>query len=267
MKNRRRVDPSVENEPHLREGPLRPDPSETTAAVPERSRGTDEPETVDHSVWEEPALSPERRAAAPTAETYRGWLERALARTTLTRSWMVTAAVVLAAAASAIPMAFLGNLLASFDTISSVVLVAVLAPVVEEVCKVAVAWWVVERRPYLFRRGGQILLCATAGGLAFGVLENLWYLHVLIPEAVRSGAIGAEDVAGLAQWRWGVCTTMHATASTLAGVGLLRMWSRAMRERERPRAATAVPFLVAAMVVHGLYNAGALAFEIGRRFV
>ncbi|MBI5501265.1 MAG: PrsW family intramembrane metalloprotease [Deltaproteobacteria bacterium] len=264
MRDRRRVDPSIEHEPHLREGPFAADPSEARAAVSDPAARRSEQEVVDHGVWDEPALSAELAGAAPAVETYRGWLERAAARTTPGRSWLVTAGVALAAGAAAIPMAFLANTLATFDTISLAVLVAVLGPVVEEVSKVVVAWWVVERRPYLFRRGAQLVVCAAAGGLAFGVLENLWYLHVVIPEAVRSGAVHAEDVAGLARWRWGVCTTMHATASTLAGLGLARMWGRAMREKARPRAAAAMPFLVAAMVVHGVYNAGALAFEIGR---
>ena len=120
----------------------------------------------------------------------------------------------------------------------------VLAPVTEEITKIAGPLWVVEKRPYWFRSSLQIMLCAAAGGLAFAFIENLIYLFVYHHE-------GGADFAA---WRWIVCTALHLVCSLIAGVGLVRIWRRAMHTQTRPELAVGMPWFAAAMVVHGLYN-------------
>src|SRR5690606_25854271 len=122
--------------------------------------------------------------------------------------------------------------------------IAIIAPVTEEITKVAAALWVVEKRPFWFKSIAQILVCAVAGGAGFGVIENFLYLYVAIPDASPA----------LARWRWSVCVGLHMNCSLVAGVGLSRIWYNAVRERHRPILGLGMPWLFMAMVGHGLYN-------------
>jgi len=265
---RKRHDPSVTEEPQFADRPLRADPGEARARSPRPGGFASEADRVLHGVWEEPALSPELVGGSPSGPgTYAAWLSGRLAATSALRSWLVTLLVVAFAGVAAVPAAMLTNTAAGLESSSFVLLVVLLAPAGEEVLKVGLAWWVVEKRPYLFRHASQIVLCAAAGGLVFGLLENLWYVHVVFPEGVSAGAIAAEDVSGLSAWRWSVCTAMHATASTIAGLGLARAWRAGVRDLVPPPGGRAMPLLVAAIAVHATYNGGALLFELGRRVV
>jgi RsiW-degrading membrane proteinase PrsW (M82 family) len=212
--------------------------------------------------------------------TYAEWLDWRIATTPVAQTWLVTLAIVLAAG----PWGVLGAL---FENMTAgawgLIAVTVIAPVVEETMKVAIALWVIEKRPYLFRMPVQILLCALAGGLAFAFIENLMYLNVTIPGYLETQGLetqgletqgletqGSESTqpvstavsTGLARWRWTVCTGLHATCSFLAGLGLVRMWSHATRHRARPKIAHAAPMIITAMLCHGLYNGAVTIAEL-----
>jgi DHA2 family multidrug resistance protein-like MFS transporter len=95
-----------------------------------------------------------------------------------------------------------------------------------------------------------------AGGLAFAAIENVLYATVYL----------VDPTPGLLRWRWTVCVALHATCSTVAGLGLVRIWSTTVATSTRPRLSLGSPFLVAAIVLHGGYNAiavllDALAFQ------
>ncbi len=235
--------PGIENEPHLQGQGFSGDPTEEKAAqklAHEQSNATDA-DHVEHTVWSEPALSP-LLVGQPSEEqlTYQRWMASNIRKTTWAKSWWITLLVILAAG----PWGILGAI-ASLGTSSfAVLLVIVIGPVTEEVTKVAAALWVIEKRPFLFRSIGQILLCAACGGLAFAAIENLVYTNFYFPEHTP------EFVA----FRWTVCVGLHVTCSFVAGVGLARIWDNAIRNQHRPRLALGVPWLVIAMVGHGLYN-------------
>jgi RsiW-degrading membrane proteinase PrsW (M82 family) len=264
-------DPSIEYEPHLHAGAHEVDPAEAEAQrllAHETAQATID-EVVQHTVWDEPTLSDALAGPARGPRlTYAQWLDWRIATTSVARTWYVTLAIVLAAG----PWGVLGAL---FENMAAgtwgLIAVVVIAPVVEETMKVAIALWVIEKRPYLFRRPLQILLCALAGGLAFAFIENVMYLYVTIPASVKAEKeelVGKEEpvrskdiqpaakaaTIDLATWRWTICTGLHATCSFLAGLGLVRMWSLAFRHRTRPKIAHAAPMIVAAMIGHGLYN-------------
>lgn len=248
MADRPASDPSVEFEPHLANSAPRPDPSELAASehlAREASRASSL-EAVDHTVWDEPALSPELSGGPHAGDlTYAEWLREQEARTTWSQSLAATVGV----AAVAGPWGVLGALLsggASAEaTISALVAVALVAPVTEEVAKVAAAWWVVEKRPFWFKSSLQIMLCGAAGGAVFAAIENLLYLYVYARGAGPS----------LAAWRWTVCVALHVGCSTIAGAGLARVWRRTHREATRPLVRLALPGLIVAMTIHGAYNA------------
>ncbi len=210
-------------------------------------------EVVEHGVWDEPALRAAGAAAPEGAATYARWLEERKARTSAVDGWMATLGTALAAG----PWAVAGAIMAQFASGTAFLGVATLVvfgPLVEELMKIGAATFVVEKRPYWFRSRGQILIASAAGGLAFAAIENVMYLDVRFGEAP----------AGLAAFRWTVCTALHVGCSLIAGMGLARVWSEAMRNGARPDLTIGFPHLVAAMIVHGAYNGLMVVLEAGR---
>lgn len=261
-------DPSIEHEPHLRPVVHGTDPTEAKAEqllANEESRASID-DSVEQTVWDEPALSNELVGPSNGPRlTYAEWLDWRISTTPVVRTWLVTLAVVLAAGPWGVLGAIIENTVAGAWGLIGI---AVVAPVVEETMKVAIALWVIEKRPYLFRMPFQILLCALAGGLAFAFIENLIYLNVYIPGAAETNggeytqAISSPVLTDLATWRWTVCTGLHATCSFFAGLGLIRMWSHAITHHTRPKIAHAAPMIVTAMIGHGLYNGMATIAEL-----
>jgi hypothetical protein len=261
-------DPSIEHEPQMRPGGFATDPTEPKAErqLASEARRANIDEYVEQTVWDEPALS--RELVGPDDGqrlTYAEWLDWRIATTPAARTWLVTLAVVVAAG----PWGVVGALLESVAIGTwGWIVVATIAPVAEEMMKIAVVLWIAEKRPYLFRTAFQILLCALAGGLAFALIENLMYLHVYFPRGMeaqghpQAEAARAVALADLATWRWTVCTALHVTCSFLAGLGVVRMWSYAMVHRTRPQVAHAAPLIVTAMICHGLYNTAVTIAEM-----
>ncbi len=245
-------DPSVGGEPHFQGGRFESDPSEKEARrLDPGLANPSEEERVDQNVWDEPSLSPEIAGSPPPgAPAYRDWLQQRRVRTHAGLTWAVTLGVALGAG----PWAILGALLGGGETLLGVLLVTVFGPITEEVMKIALALYVVERRPFLFRSAAQILLCAAAGGYAFSVIENLVYLHFHVPV----------PTPGLAAWRWSVCSALHTFCSLVAGLGLARIWRDTWERLDRPRLSMAFPYLVAAVLIHGTYNGLAVLLERSR---
>jgi hypothetical protein len=238
-------DPSIQWEPHLSGQSFERDESEARAAARLRAEQAkvDDDHAVDQSVWDEPCLAAEAAAGRVSGKTYANWLREKIESTSTAKSWLVTLALVLAAG----PWGVFGALFFGGSTdVSMVGLVTavILAPVTEEITKIAATLWVIERRPYWLKSSGQILFCAAAGGLAFGVIENLIYLNVYVPA-------GGE---AFAKWRWTVCTTLHVICSLTAGGGMVRIWNRAIGQLSRPDLTLGMPWIFTAMVFHGLYN-------------
>ncbi len=227
----------IENEPHFRGGMFyEADPSEGLSEDDQ----ADEFERVEHTVWDEPATAPEAVQKSAPDITYSAWLARKIAETNWFESWAVTSLVVCAAG----PWGVMGAFASAGATGFMLLAVCVFGPVVEEVTKIAAAMWIVEKRPYCFMTGGQILICSACGGLAFAAIENLIYMYVYVPNHT------AEFVA----FRWTVCVALHMSCSTLAGIGLAKVWRDAVTNLQRPRLELAYRWMITAMVCHGLYN-------------
>ena len=230
-------DHSIENESHpSQDGDDIADPSSETSRI-------------EHTVWDEPALNPTARKQMPAdAITYDRWLDRKIEERSDLSSWLTTLLLVMVAG----PLAILGTFFTGSSTYLGVLNLTVFGPATEEVMKVAVLMWLVEKRPFHLTSPLQIFFCACAGGLAFGVIENLIYLNIYIEDPGES----------LVYWRWTVCTALHAGCSIVASLGILRVWRTTMQRREKPRLADATPYLVTAIVIHGLYNGFCLLLSI-----
>ena len=238
-------DPSIEHEPHLAQESFWLDPSEKKAQrkLARESQRQTHHDAVENTVWDEPGLSADLAGAPADGDvTFERWLRENEARTTWAKSWLVTVGV----AAVAGPWGVLGAVMSGGGamTFAALITVAVVAPVTEEIAKVASALWVVEKRPYWFKSVWQIVLCGIAGGAIFGLIENLLYLFVYIPDASPS----------LARWRWTICMGLHMNCSVIAALGVARIWFHTHRTGNRPNLSLGVPWFVLAMVGHGIYN-------------
>lgn len=244
--------PRVELEPHLRGIPLRLDESEEKVRQreTESSRRASDFERMDQGVWEEPWMREQIQGTPPGSIepfTYSRWLEQGRLRYSAGATWLITAGIALAAG----PWAIAGALLNGAAGLPQVFLVVLIGPIVEELMKTAIPFGVIETRPFWFRSRTQVVVCSLAGGLVFALIENLLYLNVIIQNP------SAQIVA----WRWTVCTAMHATSSTIVGVGLARIWGRTWSQNTRPDMTLGYPLLVTGIVVHAVYNASAIAIE------
>ncbi|MCL1887722.1 MAG: PrsW family intramembrane metalloprotease [Kiritimatiellaeota bacterium] len=128
----------------------------------------------------------------------------------------------------------------------------VFAPLVEEFAKIATPLIVLERCPWRWTRGWQLVFVCAVSGLVFAAVENLLYQHVYLDN----------PSAELLRWRWTICVLMHTGCSTIAGLGLRRAWRETRLRRTRPDAALPAPYVITAIVLHGAYNALAVALSL-----
>ncbi|MFI4910997.1 MAG: PrsW family glutamic-type intramembrane protease [Sedimentisphaeraceae bacterium JB056] len=244
----KRKSQSVFDEPCFSENYTEADPSELKADrifSKKQSEKESEDQLIEHSVWDEPSLSSELHGSNENEHlTYAAWLEKKIKATSLAKSWLITLAVVLSAG----PWAIIGALFNGYSEVrvfsAGVIIIAVFGPLTEEFIKIAIGFYVAEKRPFYFRSKYQLILCFAAGGLMFAVIENLIYLHVYIENPSEM----------IIAWRWSICTLMHTTATLIAGLGVTEMWCRCMKQRKRPQLHHAYPYIIAAIIFHGLYN-------------
>jgi RsiW-degrading membrane proteinase PrsW (M82 family) len=126
--------------------------------------------------------------------------------------------------------------------------------VVEEMAKAILPLMVLEKSPWFFGSYLSIVLVGLLSGAVFASVENALYFFVYIPsEKLTQGTI---------LWRLVVCTAMHVGCAALACSGLARAWSRARERLAEFEMSVAMPRLIAAVIIHGVYNLGALIFAI-----
>jgi RsiW-degrading membrane proteinase PrsW (M82 family) len=210
-----------------------------------------------HTVWDKPTLRAGGAMLPPEAFTYSRWYEEQLARTPAWKS----RATLLALAICGGPFAILATLATTMTDgmAGGLIYLIVIGPAIEEMMKIGAALLVLENRPWLFRNGMQTVIAAASAGILFAVVENLLYIHVYNPEGTEAFRL----------WRWTVCTALHTGTSTIAGLGLLRMWNKATAparseagiEFQRPQVLDAYPYILTAVVIHGVYNGFAVVMS------
>jgi hypothetical protein len=280
---------SVFDEPHLQPDAGQVDRSEDKARrTLDREAASPQPDGLaDQSVYDEPDILPGRTSEVieqnwscgqcgynlrglPTghrcpecghvelyrpppvgADSYRARFERQAAATTVATGWWVAAGAALAGGVFAIFGAMLQSVPAGM-AVGMLVVTVVFGPAVEETMKLAFAALVVELRPWWFNRLEQIRLATVGSAAVFAAVENLIYLNVYIPQASTT----------LRVWRWTVCVGLHIGCTYIASQGLVAVWRRAVADRRRPRMSECTGALIAAIIVHGLYNGAALAWEV-----
>ena len=128
------------------------------------------------------------------------------------------------------------------------------APVVEEISKVLCPLMVLEKRPWRFPSSGAIVAACALSGLVFASVENLLYCNIYIPQEKLTD--------GIVLWRLVVCTSVHVSGAAVSGIGLSRAWRLASQSFGRFEISRVWPYVFGAMVLHGLYNLGALIYAL-----
>ena len=130
------------------------------------------------------------------------------------------------------------------------------APVIEEMAKVVLPMMWLEKTPWRFRAAGTIMLACLASALVFATIENLLYFYVYIPDD--------KFESGIVWFRLIVCTSVHVVCTTISAFGLARAWREARVGACGFSSSAATPYLVVAMVIHGIYNFGASLVSVLR---
>ncbi len=202
-------------------------------------------------IGDEPVLS----SAAAAEEERRNrleWLEAQWRAAPSTREWFLIPLLMVVSGFAAIVCALMKG-----GGGSMALATAVLAPVVEETSKIIVPAMVLEKRPWRFSSAAELLVVCAFSGLIFATVENLLYFFVYIPKD--------QLTIGLLLWRLSVCTLLHVSCASISGVGLGRVWRTASERRSMAEISRAAGFVVAAMVLHGLYNFGTLIYAVVTR--
>lgn len=228
---------SASFEPAHRDGEFKADPSEQTAGKTDARQ--DEIAAIRDSVFSEPAVS--SRQERP----YLGeWIEKKRAECSVAGNLSVA----FLAAILGGPFAVLGAFMAGAQGWYGWLYIVVFAPVVEEFLKQSGMIYLLERKPYRVFAAWQFVFSALVSALIFATIENLLYLHVY----VRPVTIAYSRV--FVQFRWTVCTAVHAGCSAIASLGMIRVWKKQLSDGKAADISAAFVYFALAIFVHGLYN-------------
>jgi hypothetical protein len=241
-------DPGVLHEPQFRAAPVDFGQADDLGDEPVRA-GTPNGFDAESSVRDEPSLA-WNGAGIAGVRGYADLLEERRRSTPAAWRWGMVAGLALAAG----PFGIFGAFWSMFGggTGLGYLALVVVGPVVEEMTKIALLLWVAEKRPWLLPGAGAVVLSGFLAGAGFGAIENLVYLHVYFPDRA----------AEIAPWRWLATAPMHAIASAIAAVGVARMWHDGLRRQAPPRIPLASPWIALAIVLHGAFNAVAIALHL-----
>lgn len=280
---------SIDDEPHFHASQGKADPSEERATRNLRSDSahTDPTYRQGQSIYDEPDILPGRegetvsqdwtcsacgynlrglplekgcpecghrelyRPPPPGEDSYETWLSHHRSRVRARHGWQVACAAAALGGVFAVVTALVKTAPGGALIMGMPLVTILFAPLVEETMKIATASYLIETKPYVFDRVGQIQLATLGSAFVFAVIENLLYLHVYLPNPSTT----------LILWRWFACTGLHVGATALATRGLVDVWEQTMTEKRRPELSKAFPALIAAILLHGCYNAGVLGWE------
>ncbi|MCA9296337.1 MAG: hypothetical protein KC983_07460 [Phycisphaerales bacterium] len=242
----------LNREPTQHPEDILPDDSNRLDEEPVRA-GTPDAAVVGDHVGDEPALR--WRAMAPHTATMID--ERRAA----TRPWarrLIWAGAILVSVPASI-----------FGLVSSTLLVegagwgltaVVLGPLVEQMLRIAGLLWIVEKRPWLITRGGDLIVAACLVGVVYGVTvvgllsvaslaDDRWVPFLRL-------FLGLPDIPLWARW---VLVPMHTMTAGIAGLGLFRIYRSGPGAGLATDTAPGFAWFVAAMVVHVIFNVALVA--------
>lgn len=146
--------------------------------------------------------------------------------------------------------AVLGAFIEESRSGAGILLAVVLAPVIEEALKPSGVIWLLEKRPHYLLSPVHVVVLCILGALVFATLENLVYVYVYMPMQ----DVDAGQTAAFARFRFVICSALHVTCSAILGIGLGRQLVQMRREKLEFDLERSLPFVIAAVALHGAYN-------------
>ena len=234
---------SIDAEPWLKSTLFSSDPSESANLHRQPNLPTEE-DLAEHSVWDEPSTLASKTGEFDASQiTWFRYFLRQQAQTSTQKTWLVTLAIVLLSG----PLAILGAIV-NWAGGSALLAYVVMGPTIEEIFKIALPLWIIEKQPWLFSTWAQVLICAMGAGLVFAAIENLIYLNVYLWNPSDR----------LVFWRWTICVLLHTGCSMIAAIGLIKVRHKMLERETRPHLIDGANWIIAAIVIHGVYNLGAI---------
>jgi len=244
-------DPDIRNEPHLQQGAMYPkfDPAIDTplgldSAAVEFSIASEE--DIDHSVWAEPTLNPDVSSAVPeSALTYRKWLDQRTSSWSEFSAWTVTFGVVSLSIPFAAFAAIVSWVTSNLFVVSDLIVACLMGPLLQELCKILVPLWIVEKRPYFFTTWFQFLLIAIVTATTFSVVSN-FFLSLAVPEVTTSVFI----------FQWVGVLGLNLITASIANFGLEKIWRTSIKQGKPPRLEIGYPYFATAIGLHVVFAIG-----------
>lgn len=256
-------DPDIRNEPHLRPGkvvsgfdPAIDAPLGFNSQPTEFSERSDE--DIDHSVWDEPSLTPDVQASTPSsALTYANWLDRRRADWSEFNAWTVTLGVVMLSLPLAAVAAIISWTTGNVFFVSDVFVACLAGPMLQEICKIAVPLWIVEKRPYFFTTWFQFFVLALATATAFAVVSNF-----ILTLVVR------EITMPIFLFQWVGVLGLNLITAAISTYGLETIWRNSINSGKPPKLDDGYPYFATAIGLHVVFAIGitiwAIASNINR---
>lgn len=233
-------------------------PNDNPLGLEARVEETDEPADVrvERTVWDEPGLGSFSSQQEKDALTYSKWLSERISSWPESRAWAVTAGVALCSG----PWALLTSLAYIFKVsggASDAIIYCGFMPLVQEICKIAILLWIIEKRPYFFTGWFQIFAATMASTVVFvSVLNLVETLNPFTPDKQLDWMIA-----------WTVFFGMHLITGLLASFGLEKVWRGCVTTLKPPRLETGYRWFMSAYLIHVLYAVIYLVFSEVRWFM
>jgi len=241
-------DPDINNEPHLRPGGIAPnyDPAIDAPlgfdSLPTQFSQHSE-EDIDHSVWDEPSLRPEVSAAVPeSALTYGNWLKQRRESWTEFNAWTVTLGVILLSFPMAVAAAIINWTTGNVLLVTDVFVACAAGPMLQEICKIAVPLWIVEKRPYFFTTWFQFFLFALATATVFTVVSNFIFSLVI-----------QETSTGIFIFQWVVVFGLNLVTASISTYGLETIWRNCINSGKPPKLDDGYLYFATAIGLHVVF--------------
>jgi len=148
-------------------------------------------------------------------------------------------------------LGIVGALIQEFRSGGGLLLPFVGAPIIEEALKPIGVYILLLRWPYVLRRQLYTAVLAALAGLSFGVIEALGYVTLYV----------SDPPGWFVLYRFTIPLLLHTTASFIVGLGInqrLLDWARG----RSPLPKASRNFFLAAVILHGLFNAVATALAL-----
>ncbi len=144
------------------------------------------------------------------------------------------------------------NSLYAMRSLTAGLLVVLVAPAIEEICKPIALVFLLDKRPHWLRGSVEIVVLAALSALIFATLENLYYIYLIAPGRGM----------GFVLWRLTICTGMHVCATTIFGLGLAKMWRHIGAHGGHFDIDVCFRYYVSAVAVHAGYNSLVLVLAV-----